>query len=259
MDSAVARKWVLNANDGIISTTGIIQGFAGAGAHENMVLFAALAVMVSGGLSLGGAEFAEAAQDRAAELEIIAEEKRQLALSPQEQHAELRQHYLDHGLDPDLAEKVATQLMQRDPLAAQLETEYGMVDGPTPVTAPWVMAFRGVFGFISGALPLTLAVVFSPDEWRLPISLCVVMLSLTATGIASAQAGSGDPLKSVTRSVSIGLFIGVLSYLAGNVFDVLDQFIPQLEIDPQEMLDQDAAEAAEAARAVPSGASTPAH
>ncbi len=242
-EKALVRKWVLNANDGIISTTGIIQGFAGAGAHENMVLFAALAVMVTGGLSLGGAEFAESAQDRAAELEIIEEERRQLALSPQEQHDELRQHYLDHGLDADLADKVATQLMQRDPLAAQLETEYGMVDGPTPISEPWVVASRGFFGFISGALPLTLAVVFSPDEWRLAISFGVVVLSLVATGVMAAQAGSGDPFRAVGRSVAIGLFIGVLSYLAGNVFDVLDQFIPQIEIDPEEMLEQDAAEA----------------
>lgn len=242
-EKALVRKWVLNANDGIISTTGIIQGFAGAGAHENMVLFAAMALMVTGGLSLGGAEFAEAAQDRAAQLEIIAEERRQLALSPQEQHAELRQHYLDHGLDEDLADKVASQLMQRDPLGAQLETEYGMVDGPAPVSRPWLMALRGVFGFISGALPLTLAVVFSPDEWRMGISFGVVVLSLVATGIMSAQAGSGDTMHAVGRSVAIGLFIGVLSFLAGHVFDVLDQFIPQLEIDPAEMLEQEAAEA----------------
>lgn len=254
----MVRKWVLNANDGIISTTGIIQGFAGAGAHENIVLFAALAVMITGGLSLGGAEFAEAAQDRAAELEIIAEERRQLALSPQEQHEELRQHYLDHGLDVDLADKVASQLMQRDPLAAQLETEYGMVDGPTPVSEPWIVALRGFFGFISGALPLTLAVVFSPDEWRLGLSFCVVVLSLITTGVMSAHAGTGDPFRAVARSVTIGLFIGVLSYLAGNVVDLLDEFIPQLEIDPAEMLEQDAAEAGAATPQVPPQAPAPA-
>lgn len=57
---------MLDANDGIISTTGTIQGFAGAGADDQTVLFAAMTLMITGGLSLGGAAFAEAAQDRAA-------------------------------------------------------------------------------------------------------------------------------------------------------------------------------------------------
>lgn len=235
IDEATIRKWVLNANDGIISTTGIIEGFAGAGADENMVLFAALAVMVTGGLSLGGAAFAEAAQDRATELEIIAEEQRRLALSPEEQHAELREHYQRRGLDAELAERVAAVLMRKDPLAAQLETEHGILDGPTPATHPWAIAVRGVFGFISGALPITLAVVFVPDEWRLPVAIAVVALSLTATGLVSAHAGAGHPMRTVLRSITIGLFIGVLSYLAGNAFDVLGEFLPQIEIDADEI------------------------
>ena len=31
--------------------------------------------------------------------------------------------------------------------------------------------------------------------------------------------------------VTIGLFIALLSFLAGNVFEVLDQFIPQIDVD----------------------------
>ncbi|MBL8579873.1 MAG: VIT1/CCC1 transporter family protein [Mesorhizobium sp.] len=235
MDEAIVRKWVLNANDGIISTTGIIQGFAGAGAHENMVLFAALAVMVTGGLASGGAVFAEATQDRAAELEIIAEERRQLALSPQEQHDELREHYQRHGLDIELAERVAAALMRKDALAAQLETEHGILDEPPPATRPWVAALRGVFGFISGALPITLAVVFVPDQFRLPVALLVVLISLTATGLVAARAGGGHPMRTVSRSIAIGLFIGSLSFLAGNVFDLLDQLMPQIEIEIDEI------------------------
>jgi vacuolar iron transporter family protein len=236
IEEATIRKWVLNANDGIISTTGIIQGFAGAGADENMVLFAALAVMVTGGLSLGGAVFAEAAQDRAAELEIIAEEQRQLALSPEEQHTELREHYRRRGLDAELAERVAAVLMRKDPLAAQLETEHGILGEPAPATHPWTIAVRGVFGFISGALPVTLAVVFVPDEWRLPVAIAVVALSLTATGLVSAHAGAGHPMRTVLRSITIGLFIGGLSFLAGNAFDILGEFLPQIEVDADELV-----------------------
>lgn len=235
VDASIVRKWVLDANDGIISTTGIMQGFAGAGASEETVLFAAVAVMVTGGLSLGGAAYAEAAQDRAAELEVIARERELIALSPEQQTAELREHYIARGLDPALAAQVAEQLSANDPLAAQLETEFGILEDPA-ATRPLAVAARGVFGFISGALPLTLAVVFVPDDWRFVVSMAVVVLSLLATGLVSARAGVGHPARAVTRSIVIGLFIGLLSYLAGNVFDVLDQFLPQIEVDTSELV-----------------------
>lgn len=231
VDASIVRKWVLDANDGIISTTGIVQGFSGAGASDETVLFAAVTLMITGGLSLGGAAYAEAAQDRAAELAIIAEEKRRLALSPQEEQRQLREHYIERGLDPRLADQVAAQLMRRDPLGAQLETEFGMLEGAAPATRPVWIAIRGFLGFVSGALPLTLAVVFVPDEWRLPVALAVVIASLTLTGLISARAGTGNPLRAVIRSVLIGLFIAVLAYLAGNVFELVDQFIPQIDVD----------------------------
>lgn len=231
VDSSAIRKWVLDANDGIISTTGIIQGFSGAGANDDTVLFAAVTLMITGGLSLGGAAYVEAAQDRDAELAIIAEEKRRLESSPDEEQAELREHYVARGLDPRLAERVAGQLMRSDPLGAQLETGYGMLEGASPATRPWGIAIRGVLGFVSGALPLTLAVVFVPEEWRLLVSLVVVVASLTATGLVSARSGIGHPARAVIRSITIGLFIGVLSFLAGNIFEIIDGFLPQIDIE----------------------------
>ena len=224
VDASIVRKWVLDANDGIISTTGIMQGFAGAGANEQTVLFAAVAVMVTGGLSLGGAAYAEAAQDRAAELEVIKRERELIRMSPEQQVAELRTHYMERGLEPALAAQVADQLSAKDPLAAQLETEFGILEDAPPATRPLAVAARGVFGFISGALPLTFRVTWA-----------VVVLSLMATGLVSARAGVGHPMRAVTRSILIGLFIGLLSFLAGNVFDLVDQFLPQIEVDVTEL------------------------
>lgn len=231
VDASIVRKWVLDANDGIISTTGIVQGFSGAGANDETVLFAAVTLMITGGLSLGGAAYAEAAQDRAAELAIIAEEKRRLELTPEEEEAQLREHYIERGLDPRLADQVAAQLMSSAPLAAQLETEHGMLEGAAPATRPLWTAIRAFLGFISGALPLTLAIVFVPDEWRSAVALTIVIVSLTLTGLISARAGTGHPMRAVIRSVLVGLFIALLSFLAGNVFEVIDQFIPQIDVD----------------------------
>ena len=74
------RSLVVDANDGIIATAGIVEGFAGAGATEITITIAAFSAMVAGGIALGGAKYAEEATERDAQLALIDEERRQLAL-----------------------------------------------------------------------------------------------------------------------------------------------------------------------------------
>jgi hypothetical protein len=61
------RGWTIDANDGIIATASLLQGFAGAGAGDRLLLLAATAATIAGGLSAGGAKWAEAAAEREAE------------------------------------------------------------------------------------------------------------------------------------------------------------------------------------------------
>lgn len=79
--------------------------------------------------------------------------------------------------------------MTRDPLGAQLETEFGILDGASPATQPFWIAVRGFFAFLCGALPLTIAVVFVDDAWRLAASLLVVVLSSRSRGSCQRERG----------------------------------------------------------------------
>jgi hypothetical protein len=57
------RPWSVVANDGIIGTAGILEGFAGAGASHATLLTAATSATIAGMLSAGGSEWAEAAAE----------------------------------------------------------------------------------------------------------------------------------------------------------------------------------------------------
>ena len=157
-----------------------------------------------------------------------------LLLSSQDQQAELREHYRQRGLSADLADRVASELMRKDPIAAQLETEHGILEGPPPALHPWIVAGHSFLAFVSGALPVMLAVELAPSEWRIAVTLVVSMMSLTATGLIAAYAGTGNPVRSMFRSLSIGLFIGMLSYMAGSALDVLGSYYPQIEVESVE-------------------------
>lgn len=63
-DAASLRSWTVDANDGIIATAGVLEGFAGAGASDSTLLTAAIVATVAGALSLGGAKWSEEAAER---------------------------------------------------------------------------------------------------------------------------------------------------------------------------------------------------
>jgi hypothetical protein len=63
-DEASLRSWTAVANDGIIATAGILEGFAGAGASDRALLIAATVATIAGMLAAGGAKWAEVDAER---------------------------------------------------------------------------------------------------------------------------------------------------------------------------------------------------
>ena len=61
------RAGVLGANDGIVSTAGIVMGVAGASSERTPVLVAGIAGLVAGALSVGAGEYASVSTQRDSE------------------------------------------------------------------------------------------------------------------------------------------------------------------------------------------------
>src|SRR5512132_3066333 len=68
------RAGVLGANDGIVSTAGLVVGVAGATAERGPVLVAGLAGLVAGALSMAGGEYVSVSTQRDTELAALAQE-----------------------------------------------------------------------------------------------------------------------------------------------------------------------------------------
>ena len=58
------RAGVLGANDGIVSTAGLVFGVAGATADQRALLIAGLAGLVAGALSMAGGEYVSVSSQR---------------------------------------------------------------------------------------------------------------------------------------------------------------------------------------------------
>src|SRR6478672_11899757 len=187
------RAGVLGANDGIVSTAGVIAGVAGATAEPGPVLTAGVAALVAGALSMGVGEYVSVSTQRDTESALLAKERRELRDEPEAELAELTHLYEDKGLDPELAHQVAVQLTARDALAA--------------------LASMG--SFVVGALLPLLAVVIAPHAVWAAVLVAAVVLALVITGVVSARLGGMSPTRQVARNVTGGLLAMTVTYGIG--------------------------------------------
>ena len=216
IDRGRVREHVVDANDGIIASAGIVEGLLGAGASSTILHVASLAAMVGGGLALGGMRYAEAADERDAQQAILAAERRRIDLTPAEEEVELAELYQDRGLSAQLARAVAAELSAGDALAAHAEAEYGIVLRDRPA-APWTIAVVAGLAFALGAGVPLLVILLAPPAWRSAATILAVVAALSAHRAGDRLGWRDDIPRTMLRTVSIGVATMLVTYVGGSL------------------------------------------
>ncbi|MFI0788587.1 VIT family protein [Streptomyces lydicus] len=209
------RAAVLGANDGIVSTAGLVVGVAGATDNRGALLTAGLAGLLAGSLSMAAGEYVSVSTQRDSEKAALAQEKRELATEPQAELVELTQLLQGKGLEEQLAREVAEQLTEHDALRAHAEVELGI--DPDELTNPWHAAGASFLAFTVGALLPLLAIVLPPAGQRLWITVLAVLAALALCGWSSARMGAAPVGRAVLRNVGGGVVAMAVTYAAGSV------------------------------------------
>jgi VIT1/CCC1 family predicted Fe2+/Mn2+ transporter len=156
------RPQVPEASDGILTSAGICEGFAGAGVSRGVLVFAGFAGLVAGTLAMGAVEYSKLRAERDHQVAQLAAERVRLETTPDAELDELTKLYVSRGLSPDLARQVATELTTHDALAAHAEAEYGLTS--TSLISPLRDAIAASVAFAAGAVLPWLAIVLI--RWR---------------------------------------------------------------------------------------------
>lgn len=215
-DRESLRSWTQVANDGIIATAGILEGFAGAGASDRTLITAATTATIVGMLSVGGAEWAEAAAERDGQLTAAEEEAAEIARQPHVEHAEVVAYYEEKGLTPELAREVADQLMAHDPVDAQLESEHGIFEIMSRSETVRAGIGSAIAYLLGAAIPLIVTVVV-PAAVESSLILAAVFVSLIVTSGIGARTGHMNLPRTLARALTVGLGTMAISYLAGSL------------------------------------------
>jgi len=209
------RAAVLGANDGVVSTAGLVVGVAGATSSADALLTAGLAGLLAGSLSMAAGEYVSVSTQRDSEQAALDQERRELDRTPEAELVELAGLYQQKGLTPELAAEVALQLTRHDALGAHAETELGI--DPDELADPWHAAWASFLSFTVGALLPLLAIVLPPKDLQLPVTVLCVLLALAGCGWGSARLGRAPVPPAVLRNVLGGAVAMAVTYLAGTL------------------------------------------
>ncbi|MEP6591211.1 MAG: VIT family protein [Gemmatimonadota bacterium] len=185
------RAAVLGANDGLISTSSLVVGVATAGQGRAAVLVAAVAGLAAGALSMAAGEYVSVSSQADAEEADLAMERRELAASPEAEHAELAGIYVQRGLTRELADQVADQLTAHDALGAHARDELGIHE--LTRARPTQAAVASAISFAVGAAPPVLLAGLLPTATVTPWVVGVTLLVLLGLGGVAAMLG-GAPI-----------------------------------------------------------------
>ncbi len=209
------RPHVPESSDGILTSAGICEGFAGAGVSSSVLVFAGFAALVAGTLAMGTVEYSKLRAERDQQLGQLTREKTLIETAPEAELDELAQLYVSRGLSPGLARQVAVELTAHDALAAHAEAEYGITAATLPAPLPDSLATAAAFA--AGAVLPWLAIVLIPGPSRAPVTFAIVLLALALTGWVSARISDVRPARPILRTAGIGALSMLITYVAGHL------------------------------------------
>jgi VIT1/CCC1 family predicted Fe2+/Mn2+ transporter len=212
------RAAVLGANDGIVSTASLIVGVAASGASKSSIVLAGTAGLVAGAMSMAAGEYVSVQSQADTERADLEMETDALENDRDEEQNELAAIYRDRGLDDNLADEVARQLMQHDALGAHARDEIGITAALS--ARPFQAAFWSAAAFTVGATIPVMTASMAPVSsllWVVPV-LAIVLLG--GLGTIAAVTGGAAPVQGAVRVCFWGTLAMALTAAVGKLFGI---------------------------------------
>ena len=209
---------MLGANDGIVSTAGIVMGVAGATVESGPILIAGVASLVAGSMAMAGGEYASVSAQRDSEIAAMEKERKEISDNPDLELSALANYYQNRGISEKLSLEIAEELSATDPLRAHAEAELGISSDEH--VSPKAAAVASFIAFALGAVLPIVAISGPWIEFREIATVGSVVVALALTGYFGAKIGKAKPLRAVARNVVVSLLTMGITYAIGAALGV---------------------------------------
>ena len=212
------RASVLGANDGIVSTAGLVLGVTGAAADKEAIVLAGFAGLVAGAISMAAGEFVSVSSQRDSEKAFLKQKQIHIKNTHNSEIDELVEIYQAKGISKKTALQAAKELEKHGTLDVELQKELGI--DPDDLTNPWSAAIASAVSFVVGAAIPLAAIALAPTDWQIPATALAVLASLILAGTLSARAGEANKTRAALRIVVWGVGAMAITYLIGRLIGV---------------------------------------
>jgi VIT1/CCC1 family predicted Fe2+/Mn2+ transporter len=215
--SGALRAAIFGINDGLLTNTSLIMGFAGASQSRSVIILAGISGLLAGAFSMGTGEYVSMRVQREVLERLIHLEAHELGNDPDLEREELSQIYVRKGLPPELASQVATELM-RDPkiaLDTHAREELG-IDPDEGLGSPWGAASSSFVMFAFGALLPLIPFFFTEGTAAVVMAGVIAAVALLTVGALTSLLTGRSAVFSAVRQLLIGVTAALVTYGIGR-------------------------------------------
>jgi vacuolar iron transporter family protein len=214
--SGALRAAVFGVNDGLVSNTSLVMGFAGSGASGSTILFAGLAGLLAGAFSMAAGEYISMRSQRESYEREINLESEELRDDPEGEFEELALIYRAKGLAPEEAERVAATIMQDRNAALDTMAREELGLDPDQLGSPWSAAISSLLSFAVGAVVVVLPFMFGSGLAALSVAIASACVALFVVGAVIGFINGRSVLRSGARQLLVGGGAALLVFGIGH-------------------------------------------
>jgi vacuolar iron transporter family protein len=215
--SGALRAAVFGVNDGLVSNSSLVMGFAGSGAASSTILFAGLAGLLAGAFSMAAGEYISMRSQRDAFEREIELEAAELDDDPDAEAEELALIYRAKGVATAEATRLAATIMSDRQVALDTMTREELGLDPDELGSPWSAALSSLVAFAAGAAVVVLPFLFGSGPVALVLAIVLAALALFVVGAALGVLNGRAAMRSGFRQLTAGAIAGIIVFAIGHL------------------------------------------
>ena len=217
VQGGTARAAVFGISDGLVSNVGLVLGVAGSNAGPGFVRMAGLVSLFSGAFSMAAGEYVSMrAQAELLERELD-QERTEIRRNPHLERQELASIYSSRGVDPDVAQELATEMMRDPELALEVHAREELGIDPGQLGSPVGAASSSFLAFAVGALlPILPWLVFEGTAATVASVVIGVVAAVAIGGLLGVLTGR-SPVRPAFRQLLVAAAAAAVGYVLGSL------------------------------------------
>ena len=216
VQDGTARAAVFGISDGLVSNVSLILGIAGASTDPSIIRIAGISGLLAGAVSMAAGEYVSLqAQKELVERELLIERK-SIDTNLEDETEELKAIYEERGLDPDLAEEVARQIMSNSDIALEVHIREELGVNPEQLGSPILAAGSSFVSFSFGAFVPLVPWLLGEGNAAIWISAISGIMCTALVGGVLARLSGRSIIKTSLRQMSVAAAACSATYLIGS-------------------------------------------